>query len=436
MVATSKTGWEKKRDYQIMKRTTIIVWTLVLLALPASCIKSKTGGINPSAMSIEGPEWQLVEVGGFAVSPLPGERQPFILFDAMKKQATGFAGCNNFFGSYELDGPALRFGPLGATRMFCEVEPGEVELKFMGALEKTRSWEIRDGVLLLKNGEVLARFTVAHKEVASVDLESMTFLSTWVPSGKVTLSNGEYREPAAPGSASEIVVRLSDKKAFGMIAGKEAGAAVLVTSTAGTGTFFDLALVMKEAAGWVNTDSVPLGDRVKVHSVEIENNEIVVAMTTHGPDDPMCCPTLEVKKRFSVRGNRLVSPAGEVTNKETPLTGTVWHWVHTLYNDDRKAVPADPQNYTVQFLEDGTLSVKADCNMKGGTWSASASEKRLSIEITHSTMAACPEGSLEDEFVRGLSGAAIYFMNDGDLYIDLKYDSGTMRLSGKEEERP
>jgi len=412
------------------------MWAMVFLTLPVSCVKSNAGGINPSAMSIEGPEWRLIEVGGSPVSPLPGERQPFIFFNAVKKQATGFAGCNNFFGTYELDGPALRFGPVGATRMFCEGEPGEVELKLMGALEKTRSWEISDNVLLLKNGGILARFTIAGKDSASVDLESMTFLSTWFPSRKVTLSLGEYREPAAPGSASEIVVRLSDMKAFGMIAGKEEGVVVLVTSTAGSGTFYDLALLTKEPGGWVNTDTVPLGDRVKVHSVEIENDEIVVAMTTHGPDDPMCCPTLEVKKRFAVRGNRLVSPAGKVTNKETPITGTVWHWVHTLYNDDRKTVPADPQNYTVQFLEDGTLNVKADCNRKGGTWSASPGEKRLSIEITHSTMAACPEGSLEDEFVRGLSGAAIYFMNEGDLYIDMKYDSGTMRLSGKKDERP
>jgi len=413
----------------MMKKIVVMVLAIVFLTLPISCVKSNTGGINPSAMSIEGHEWRLIEVGGPPVSPLPGERQPFILFDALKKQATGFAGCNSFFGSYELAGPSLRFGPVGATRMFCEGEPGEVELRLMEVLEKTRSWEIRDGVLLLKNGEVLARFTIAGKDSAAADLESMTFLSTWFPPGKVTLSHGEYREPAAPGSASEIVVRLSDKKAFGMIAGKEAGAVVLVTSTAGSGTFFDLALLTKEPGGWVNTDSVPLGDRVKVHSVEIENNEIVVAMTTHGPDDPMCCPTLEVKKRFSVRGNRLASPAKGVAHEETPITGTVWHWVHTLYNDGKKAAPADPQNYTVQFLEDGTLSMKADCNMKGGTWSASPGEKRLSIEITHSTMAACPEGSMEDEFVRGLSGAAIYIMNEGDLYIDMKYDSGTMRFS-------
>jgi len=269
----------------------------------------------------------------------------------------------------------------------------------------------------------------------AADLQSMTFLSTWFPSGKVTLSNGEYREPAAPGSASETVVRMSDKKVFGMIQGKETGAAVLVTSTAGTGMFYDLALVSREEAGWVNSDIVLLGDRVKVHSLAIENNEIVLEMTTHTPNDPMCCPSFETRKSFAVEGNRLVPAAEKSSGGQPEITGTIWQWVQTLYNDDRKAVPADPHNYTVQFLEEGRLSVKADCNQKGGTWSASPEEKRIAIEITHSTMAACPEGSLEEEFVRGLSGASIYFIKDGYLYIDLKYDSGTMKFSGQVREK-
>ena len=117
---------------------------------------------------------------------------------------------------------------------------------------------------------------------------------------------------------------------------------------------------------------------------------------------------------------------GQATNSEPKITGTVWQWMHTQYSDDRKLAPAHPENYTVQFQENGTLSVKADCNQKGGTYSASMEEKTISIKITHSTMAACPEDSLEDEFVKNLSAAAIYFIKLGDLYIDLKYDSGTM----------
>jgi len=424
----------EKMDYEMMKRTVVIVCAMLLITLAASCIKRETGNISPAVFHIEGPEWRLVEVSGTPVSPLAGEKQPHIIFDPAQKQVTGFAGCNNFFGSYELNGSSLKFGPVGSTRMACPDLQMSLETEVFIALDKTRSWDIRDGVLLLlDDSEVLARFIIHSRDDVAADLESMTFLSSWFQSGHVTLSHGEYREPAAPGSASEIVVKLSDKRVFGLIEGKETGAVVLVTSTAGTGTFYDLALLAKESTGWVNTDVVLLGDRVKVHSLSIEDNEIVLDMTTHGPSDPMCCPTIDVKKRFSVQGNRLVPAAGDKPEQNIQkITGTVWQWVQTLYSDDRKAVPAEPKNYTVEFREDGTLSVKADCNMKGGTYSVSAEEKRLSIEITHSTMAACPEGSLEDEFVRGLSGAAIYFMKDGDLYIDLKYDSGTMRFSRHE----
>ena len=342
------------------------------------------------------------------------KRRPFMKFDAAKKEATGFAGCNNFFGGYELDGSSLKFGPVGSTRMACPDLQMSLETEVFKALDKTRSWEIKDGgLLLLDDSEVLARFTIARGDTAGVDLESMTFLSSWFPSGRVTLSHGEYREPAAPGSASETVVTLSDKRVFGLIQGKETGAVVLVTSTGGTGTFYDLALLSKEAEGWVNTDTLFLGDRVKVHSVEVENNEIVIAMTTHGLDDAMCCPTIEVKKRFAVQGNRLVISAEEGMAGESQITRTVWQWMQTLYNDDRKVVPPDPENYTAQFGEAGTLNVKADCNQKGGTYTYSPQERRLSVEITHSTMASCPEGSLEDEFVRGLSAAAIYFIKDG-----------------------
>jgi len=370
------------------KRTAVLGWAMLLATLLVSCIKSETGGIRPAAICIEGNEWRLVEVSGIPVSPLAGEKRPFMKFDAAKKEATGFAGCNNFFGSYQRDGSSLKFGPVGSTRMACpDLETG-LETEVFKAMDKTRSWKIKNGgLLLLDDSEVLARFTIARGETAGVDLESMAFLSSWFPSGRVTLSHGEYREPAAPGSASNIIVRLSDKGVFGLIQGKETGAVVLVTSTGGTGTFYDLALLSKEAEGWVNTDTFFLGDRVQVHSVEVENNDIVIAMTTHGSVDPMCCPTLEVKKRFAVQGNRLVISGEGAKTGKPQIAGTVWEWMQTLYNDDRKVVPPDPKNYTVQFGEAGTLNVKADCNMKGGTYTYSPEEKRLSVEITRSTMA-------------------------------------------------
>jgi heat shock protein HslJ len=115
--------------------------------------------------------------------------------------------------------------------------------------------------------------------------------------------------------------------------------------------------------------------------------------------------------------------------KASDLTGAVWLWVETVYSDDLRVAPAESGKYTVEFREDETLNVKADCNRKGGSYSSSPKDQRLSIAITHSTMAACPEGSLESEFERELNAATSYFIKDGELYLDLKYDSGTMRFS-------
>jgi len=255
----------------------------------------------------------------------------------------------------------------------------------------------------------------------------MTYRSDWLEAGQVTLAQGVYRAPAAPGSAAELVVRLTDRQAFGTLAGTDAGAVVLVTEAGGTGTFYDLALLSLEPNGWVNRDVVPLGDRVVIHELAIRDNHVVVDMTTQGPRDPLCCPTLQVERRFAVHDGRLVAAGESVLGPApTELVGPVWKWVQTLYNNDSKAIPPDPENYTVKFGADGTVKVRADCNHKGGRYSANG--QQIAIEITSSTRAACPDGSLEEQFVRDLMGGAIWFINDGDLYLDLQYDTGTMRL--------
>jgi heat shock protein HslJ len=260
---------------------------------------------------------------------------------------------------------------------------------------------------------------------ALADPASMTYRSSWLEAGEVTLAQGIFRAPAAPGSAAELVVRLTDWQAFGTLDGQDAGAVVLVTQAGGTGTFYDLALLTPDMHGWVNSDVVLLGDRVVIHELAIRANQLVVTMTTHGPQEPLCCPTLRVERRFAVQDGKL-EVTGETVVAPPPagLVGPLWQWVQTLYNNDTKTIPPRSENYTVQFGADGTVKVRADCNRKGGTYSLR--EQQITIEITHSTRAACPEDSLEAQFVRDLMGGAIWFLKDGDLYIDLKYDTGTM----------
>ncbi len=141
---------------------------------------------------------------------------------------------------------------------------------------------------------------------AEPDLASLTVYSTVYSEGPATLRHGKFHTAAAPGSASEIMIKLSDKRAFATIEGSPIGAVIIVSSTGGTGTFRELALLGKEDNVWVNRDTVFLGDRVKVHSVEIKEDMIIVLISTHAPGDPLCCPSLELKKIYEVRAGILI----------------------------------------------------------------------------------------------------------------------------------
>ena len=81
------------------------------------------------------------------------------------------------------------------------------------------------------------------------------------------------------------------------------------------------------------------------------------------------------------------SRAGGMPDPEN-ITGEVWKWHQTLYNNDQKSVPSDPSHYTVTFNPNGTLNIRADCNRGGGAFSTDGD--RISIEVTHTTRAMCP----------------------------------------------
>jgi heat shock protein HslJ len=97
-------------------------------------------------------------------------------------------------------------------------------------------------------------------------------------------------------------------------------------------------------------------------------------------------------------------------------------------NNDDTFVPDNSSNYTVEFKDDGTVHIKADCNTANGTYTVDGSSITINEPLAM-TMAMCPPGSLSEEFVKQLTGIAIYFFESEYLYFDLKFDSGTMKFS-------
>jgi heat shock protein HslJ len=144
-----------------MKRTWLSL-PIVVFALFVACEGSGRGEPLYSE-NLTGVEWQVSELSGHKVVPSVDRQQPFIVFDAAKTQASGYAGCNRFFGGYELNGKVLKFGPIGATRRACPDLEEAVETEFFKVLDATRRWRIVDGTLELLNGDlVLARLHSHH----------------------------------------------------------------------------------------------------------------------------------------------------------------------------------------------------------------------------------------------------------------------------------
>ena len=106
-----------------------------------------------------------------------------------------------------------------------------------------------------------------------------------------------------------------------------------------------------------------------------------------------------------------------------------WLLISTRYSDASEARPDEPLRYQIRLQPEGVLQVRADCNRAGGRYRLDGSS--ISLEITHSTMAACEPGSLAPAFQRDLGVVQSYIVRDGLLYFELKDHAGRMEFRGK-----
>lgn len=123
-------------------------------------------------------------------------------------------------------------------------------------------------------------------------------------------------------------------------------------------------------------------------------------------------------------------PPEEISADPT-LTDTLWQLQQIQYNNDTLIEPDAPENYTIEFMQNGEVGIQADCNRVLGTYTEDGSS--ISIELGPSTLAACPPESIDTEYLQALEAAAIYFFQEGDLFIDMKFDTGTIQFSAAEE---
>ena len=122
----------------------------------------------------------------------------------------------------------------------------------------------------------------------------------------VQFTNGVFQQGTA-GAADFMDIRVTDFIAFGDINGDgvNEAAALISENYGGTGVFVFLALYVEQAEQPVYLTSVFIDDRPAVDSVGFENGEIYLRVTTHGAEDPFCCPTLRNERHYRLINNQL-----------------------------------------------------------------------------------------------------------------------------------
>jgi heat shock protein HslJ len=107
-----------------------------------------------------------------------------------------------------------------------------------------------------------------------------------------------------------------------------------------------------------------------------------------------------------------------------PIAGTSWFWRSFIKADGSQTTITEYDNYSIQFLDGGMVSVLADCNKGSGTYRTTGTQ--ISIQVTATTQASCGAESLGSQYVNLLNASFAYAVQNG--VLALFSNDGTMNF--------
>lgn len=360
----------------------------------------------------EGKTWKLAYYSsedGEEIQVLPGSK---ITAQFQNGQVTGNAGCNNYFGSYQVEGGTIRFTEIGSTEMFC----GEPE----GVMEQE--------TLFLQLLTTSASFDVAEDQLTIADNEGNAIL-VFTPTEPLQLVGTDWRLNFYNDGKGAFISLLSGTEITAQF-----GEDGKLTGSAGCNTY--------NATYTLDGEAIEIGPAA------------ITMMFCEEPAGVMeqemaYLAALDSVARFRIEGDGLIMEADDGTQmlnysvreqeEATPppvegtsdLVGPEWKWVEFNQSNQDKLVVDNPMSYTLEFLPDGKLNAHADCNRASGVYTVDGDQ--LSIENLASTKAQCPPGSLSDGFLRLLNDVVSYSVEDEFLYLETANQTGQMVFTSSDE---
>jgi heat shock protein HslJ len=243
----------------------------------------------------------------------------------------------------------------------------------------------------------------------------------------VKLIEGLYEgEPFVEGGVAQPTVQYIDNtEVYGDLTGSglDDAAVLLVENSGGSGVFSYVGAQLNQDGQSLDGGAVLLGDRTQVISMAIEDGQVVVDIVTPGPDEPLCCGTLKLRKALALQDGKLAEVGSEElgTVSLDDLMDTSW----ALERLDFNQPVLSAVTVTAQF-SDGQVTGLAGCNNYSASLSSDGGQN-LTVGPTNSTQMTCPDPIMAQElaYLTALQNATWWSYFPGQLAIDYQNEDGS-----------
>ena len=392
-------------------------------AVMSSEATPETAEVAPAA-GLEGSTWQLqsyLNDQGETVAALPKAPATALFAEGL---VSGTTGCNRYGGAYTTDGDALtiKLGPV--TMMACPDAQMVQEQGYLAALGSAATYKVADGQL-----------TIMNADGATV--------VTFVPQVQPSLTGTPWQVTAYNNGRQAVVSVLADTQLTALF-GDDG-------SLTGSGGCNQFNTTYKIDGSNITVDpAIAMTRKACAPEVMDQEQEYLAALVsaatfkTGGKELELRTASDALAASFVVAEPLPEAPATEATPvaveptpavESTPemtatlpdLTGIVWQWQGTAMSDDSQVKIKFPDRYTVEFLANGKVQMRADCNKGGGTYVIDGAS--LTMEVAAKTKIKCRADSKSNLFIKQLNHAVTYVMDGDQLVINLFADAGNMKFA-------
>jgi len=118
----------------------------------------------------------------------------------------------------------------------------------------------------------------------------------------------------------------------------------------------------------------------------------------------------------------------EMTDGDAPIIGpgVIWNWASVTDPVDGKTVIDPDLPYTFSLVDDTQVVMGTSCRAGIGEYTLEDNALTLTFDIPEKYDEDCEEDEFGERYFELMQNAALYFIEDGRLYIDLMADGGTL----------